>query len=123
MSLRKSIQLGQWRLPEKTRGCPRRTASFSLNFLNLAQCLAKLVRAGSRSVSTSDSFEFLDDIFHLHSLDQSTNSLKVSVTSSPKKDFGDYTILYFKFDVTTASTLRLVSQFLYHYSSAGFMLV
>ena len=92
-----------------------------LCFLNLTQCLAKLVGTRGRSVSASDAFQLLDDILYLHTFHQLTDSLKVSVASSPKKDFADYSVFYFQFDVTATSTLRLVSEFLYHYSSsAGF---
>ena len=88
--------------------------SFSLRFLYFTQSLAKLVGTRSRSVSASDSFELRNDIFCLHSLHQRTDALKVSVTSSPEKDFGDYTIFHFQFDVATTSALRLVSQLLNH---------
>ena len=94
-----------------------------LCFLYLTQSLTELVGTRSRSVTASYTFQFLDDIFYLHSLYQSPDSLKVSVTSSPKEDFSDYTVFYFEFDVAATSSLRLVSQFLHHYSSAGFMLV
>ena len=95
-----------------------------LCFLNLTQCLAKLVGTRGWSVSASDSFQFLDDILYLHSLHQRPDALKISVTSSPKENFGNYSVFHFQFDVTTTGALRLVSEFLYHYSSsAGFMLV
>ena len=94
-----------------------------LSFFYLAQSLAKLVRTGCRSVSASDAFQLRNDIFHLHSLDQCPDSLKVSITASPEEKFGHDTVFHFQFDVAAASSLRLVSQFLYHYSSAGFMLV
>ena len=93
-----------------------------LCFLYLAQCLAELVRTRCRSVTATDTFQFIDDIFYLHDLYQCADSLKVSVTSSPKEDFSDYTVFYFEFDVAATSSLRLISQFLYHYSSsAGFI--
>lgn len=93
-----------------------------LCFLNLTQCFAKLVGTGSRSVPASDTFQLLNDIFCLHSLHQCPDSLKISVTSSPEEHLGYDTVLHFQFDVTTTSSLRLVSEFLYHYSSssAGF---
>ena len=94
---------------------------FFLCFLYLAQSLAKLVGTRSRSVSASDAFQSFDDIVNLHSLHQFSDTLKVPVASSPKVELGYDTVFYLQFDVATTSTLRLVSKFLDHYSSAGFI--
>ena len=125
MSLRKSNTARAMEIARKNKRLSATDSLFLvLCFLYLAQCLAELVRTRCRSVTTTDTFQFFNYIFYLHALHQSPDSLKVSVTSTPVKYFGDYTVFYFEFDVAATSSLRLISQFLYHYSSsAGFMLV
>ena len=124
MSLRKSnTAKGNGDCPKKDKRLSVTDSLSVLCFLNLAQCFAKLVRTRSRSITTSDTFELLYDCFYLHSLYQRTDTLKVSVAASPKEKFGNDTIFHFQFNMAATSSLRLVSQFLNHYSSAGFMLV
>ena len=124
MSLRKSnTAKGDRDCPKTTRGYPWWIASLFLCLLNLAQCLAELVGTRCRSVTASDTFQFLDDILYLHSLHQCPDALEVSVASSPEEKLGYYTVFHFQFDVATTSALRLISKFLYHdySSSAGFI--
>ena len=124
MSLRKSNTARAMEIARKNKRLSATDSLFLvLCFLYLAQCLAELVRTRCRSVTATDTFQFFNHIFYLHSLYQFTDSLKVPVTASPKENFGNYTVFYFEFDMATTSSLRLVSQFLHHYSSAGFMLV
>ncbi len=125
MSLRKSNTARAIEIARKNKRLSVMDSLFVLCFLHLAQCFAKLVGTRSRSVTTTDTFQSFNDIFHFHSLHQSPDSLKVSVTSSPEKDFRNDSVFHLEFDVAAASALRLISQLLYHYSSsvAGFMLV
>ena len=99
--------------------------SVFLCFLYLTQCFTKLVRTGSGTVAATDSFQLIDNLIDFHSLDQFSDSLQVAITSSPKVKFGNDSVFYLKLDVATACSLRLVSEFLYNYSSssAGFMFV
>ena len=99
----------QWRLSAKNKGRRDwRPLFLSLYFM---QSLAKLIRTGRNTISTSYTFQFGNGLFYSHAFNQSADSLKISIASSPEEHLLDDSIFHFQFDVTATSTLRLIGQF------------
>ena len=87
------------------------------------QRFTQLIRTGSRTASTSDTFQLFNDIFYFHTCHQTGNTLQTTVTSTPVSHFFQHTLFYIEFDIRAASPLGSIHIFQSSPSSAGFMLV
>ena len=87
------------------------------------QRFTQLIRTGSRTASTSDTFQLFNDIFYFHTCHQTGNTLQTTVTSTPVSHFFQHTLFYIEFDIRAASPLGSLNIFHSSPSSAGFMLV
>lgn len=57
------------------------------------------------------SFKFCDNIRYLHSSHKAGNTLKVTITSSPKSNFFHHSIFHIQFDVGATSSLGSIHIF------------
>ena len=110
-SLRKlSTEKGNRDCPEKNKRYFQKVPLILL-CLNFSQSLTQLVWTRCPSISAFDTFKTGNHIFHFHPFYQSGDSLKITITSTPKEHLLDNTVFNFQFDMTATGSLSLISQF------------
>ncbi len=89
-----AFESGKYRLRRVPRLCLKR-----------AQRPAKLIGAGSRTGTATNTFQLTDHLINRHSLYKSTDSLKISVASACKTYLFHNTVLHLCFDTFAARSL------------------